>query len=75
MFCCFSDNVEFVLSKKENGSQYKIIRQTSFQFTFILPVVLSSIDLEVAWSAFCEFAVACVVGYVNVLVVVELSHG
>lgn len=45
-----------------------------FAVYFCLPVVLSTVVLEVTWSGSCEFPVACVVGYMHISVVVEFTH-
>lgn len=46
-----------------------------FAVYFCLPVVLSTVVLEVTLSFSCEFPVACVVGYMHISVVEEFAHG
>lgn len=46
-----------------------------FSDSFFLPGISSILLLEVPMRGFCEFAVACVVGYVQFSIVVEFSQG
>ena len=58
-----------------NGSQVnKLFVKPVFRFLF-LPGISSILLLEVPMRGFCEFAVACVVGYVQFSIVVEFSQG